>query len=230
MSYNSLIINKLQADRYLARLLEKTISEVKHEAIQQAKTLSSGFTRLTWYSSCFTDNYQDVCSKLKREDIRFAKAIIQLLKQNDVIREMSDIFVRDMFNNLSDERIKNIGRILAKPGANFTASTVTNRSFSYSIAVAVSMSIGIKSEINRSLTVWAGRGVFSAGIYGKVQIAADAADRLAKKNPTFYHALYDVELEMLFYLIEPIINRVDNFARSLKTDEDIVSDILRITQ
>ncbi|MGB8667602.1 MAG: hypothetical protein WCD24_23095, partial [Serratia inhibens] len=69
MSYNALIAKKLQADDYLANLLEKSISETGKQALIQAGHITDGFTRLTWYLSCFFDNYQDVCKRLEKEDV-----------------------------------------------------------------------------------------------------------------------------------------------------------------
>lgn len=108
MSYNSLILNKIDADRYMANLLDRSLDAVQQQAVQQAKNIYSGVERLSWYSSCFMDNYQDVCTRLKQEDIRFAKAIFTLAKHIDVIREMIEIYVNYMFENLSDQRIRNI--------------------------------------------------------------------------------------------------------------------------
>ncbi|MGB8666748.1 MAG: hypothetical protein WCD24_18700 [Serratia inhibens] len=230
MSYNTLILKKIEAEKYLSQLLSNSISEVAFQTVKQAQLISSGFSRLTWYSSCFTDNYQAVCSRLKKEDIRFSKAIVHLIKRQDIVREMVEVFVGYMVNNLSDERVRNIARILAKSGASFTASTVTNLSFRYSISAAVCMGIGIRSAIDSALTVWMGRGVIAAGIYGYVQTAADSAEKLASRKPVYHSALYALELEMLYFLIEPVITKIDTFSQSLKTDQEIASDIIRITQ
>lgn len=51
MSYNSLILNKLDADRYMANLLDKSLAGVQQQAVQQAHLIYSGVERLSWYSS-----------------------------------------------------------------------------------------------------------------------------------------------------------------------------------
>ncbi|MBV4366315.1 hypothetical protein [Erwinia phyllosphaerae] len=231
MSHNVLLAEKLEADRYLSLLLEKSIHKTKEEALKQAKLIESGIQRLTWYSSCFFENYKDVCEKQKIEDIRFAKALIKIIKNlnSNVINEMVTIFVDQMVRGLSDERIRNITRILARNGSSITTSTLTKLSFSYTIASAVSSGFDMRAAIDSATTVWTGRAVLTANLYGYVQKAANAAERLKKRNLIYYSALYQEELEMLYFLIEPLINRVDNFGRSFLTDQEIASNILRIT-
>lgn len=228
MSYNSLILNKLEADRYMANLLDRSLDALQQQAVQQAKNIYSGAERLSWYSSCFMDNYQDVCTRLKQEDIRFARAIFTLAKHNDVIREMIEIYVNYLFENLSDQRIRNIIRILAMSGTFVTSSTLTRLSISYSISALVATSLGMKVSVEGALTVWAGRGIALVGAYGYVQIASQAAERLLHKHGRYYRDLYGRDLEMLYFLIEPIIERVDAKSQWQKTDQDIVSDILRL--
>ncbi|MFT0683632.1 hypothetical protein [Enterobacter hormaechei] len=228
MSYNSLILNKLDADRYMANLLDRSLEAVHQQTLQQAKTIYSGVERLSWYSSCFMDNYQDVCTRLKQEDIRFAKAIFTLAKHNDVIREMIEIYVNYMFENLSDQRIRNITRILAMSGTFVTSSTLTRLSIAYSVSALVASSLGMKVSVEGALTTWATRGIALAGAYGYVQIASQAAERLLHKHGRYYRDLYGRDLEMLYFLIEPIIERVDANNQWQKTDQDIVSDIIRL--
>lgn len=228
MSYNSLILNKLDADRYMASLLEKSLDAVHQQTVQQAKIIYSGMERLSWYSSCLMDNYQDVCTRLKQEDIKFAKAIFTLAKHNDVVREMIEIYVNYMFENLSDQRIRNITRILAMSGTFVTSSSLTRLSFAYSVSALVASSLGMRISVEGALTTWATRGVALAGAYGYVQIASQAVERLLHKHGRYYRDLYDRDLEMLYFLIEPIIERVDANNQWQKTDQDIVSDIIRL--
>lgn len=71
MYYSNAILTKMASDKILARKLEDAISGVKDQATDQLGRLQGGATRIAWHLSCFTDNYQDVCSRLKTEDVRF---------------------------------------------------------------------------------------------------------------------------------------------------------------
>lgn len=79
MSHNAYILKRLEADRYLASVLDKSVSEVGKQSLKQASSLYDGTERLSWYLSCFTENYFDVCIKMKKEDYRFIKAIRRLV-------------------------------------------------------------------------------------------------------------------------------------------------------
>lgn len=230
MSYNALILKKIEADKYLAKILEKSLIGVKDEAFKQAQLINDGFTRLTWYSSCFLENYQDVCSGLKKEDIRFIKAIISLTQHRDTIRKMLEIYIDYMLNNLSDQRIRNIIQILSKSSARFTTTALTQVSLAYSISAAASMSSGLKISVEGALTTWAIRGVTATGVYGYVQAASNAAERLKYKYAKYYNDLYSHNMEMLYFLIESVTDRVDVFNQFGKTDAQIASDIISIIQ
>lgn len=43
--------------------------------------------------------------------------------------------------------------------------------------------------------------------YGYVQESADTADRLRARNPRYYYELYAEKLEMLYFIVEPVISR-----------------------
>lgn len=105
--YNGIIIDKIQAEKYYALRLENALQDVKNQAIEQAEYINNGFTRLSWYTSCFTDNYQDVCTQLRYEDTKFLVSLRQLVKRKDVIYDMVKIYVDHMLSSLSNGRIKN---------------------------------------------------------------------------------------------------------------------------
>ncbi|MBP2169404.1 hypothetical protein J2125_002596 [Erwinia toletana] len=78
MAYsNRQIITSLEADRYIALRLERALGGVGEQMVIQGNMFADAFTRLTWYISCLTDNYQDVCQNLKNEDKRFVLGIVE---------------------------------------------------------------------------------------------------------------------------------------------------------
>lgn len=88
MYYNNVVISYLQANKILAIKLERAVSGIEQRVSSQVKTIGAGVTRALYYTSCFTDEYQDVCKKQKNEDVRFAKGIYHLLQRNDIVYEM----------------------------------------------------------------------------------------------------------------------------------------------
>lgn len=80
MYYCDAIVSKMASDKALARRLENALSGVHDQVIEQASRIQDGATRMSYYASCFTDNYQDVCSKLKTKMFDFLKLSINWLK------------------------------------------------------------------------------------------------------------------------------------------------------
>lgn len=93
MYYSDAIISKMTSDKILARKLEHALSGVREQVIEQAGRIQDGATRMAYYTSCFTDNYQDVCSKLKSEDVRFFEAFYQRVKDRKMILTLIQIYV-----------------------------------------------------------------------------------------------------------------------------------------
>lgn len=66
------------------------------------------------------------------------------------------------------------------------------------------------------------------GIYGIIQKAADSAHRLHITYPTYYSALYAQELEMMYFLIEPLLERAGAFKAQWVSDGEIKDIITRM--
>ncbi|AJJ63602.1 hypothetical protein [Yersinia aldovae] len=225
--YNSIIISKMQADKIFALRLEQALQGVKKQVLEQAKLLDMGVTRLSFYASCFASNYQDVCASQKQEDIRFMEALVQLLKHNDIIREMVAIYVDQFLKGVKEERIPKIQRLLSKMGADIASTSMSNQAFSSAITASVYYSVSMRLSIDSKLNKISAIAVTATGLYGHVQQAASAAQRLKMRNKPYYLALYSLKLEMLYFLIEPVISRNDHFFRpSMATDSEVASAIM----
>ena len=264
MSYNAYILKKLEAHKYLASVLDKSISEVGKQSLKQANSIYDGTERLSWYLSCFTENYFDVCVKIAKEDYRFIKAIRKLvspakmtftlsqrvflatftssynynsiitlddgLYYPDIINAMIEKYIDNLFVDISEARVPNIVRILTKYSAKFTASGLTTRAVTYPIVTAICISAGLKVALESTLTTTIRWGVSGLGLYSYARIAADAADRLKNRNLTFYNTLYNMEVEMLYFLIEPITIKIPEKLRTSLSDEEIAAAILRLIE
>ncbi len=97
MYFSDSIITSLQAEKILALKLDKALAGVKNNVTSTLKQIGNGVTRASYYTSCFTDNYQDVCAKLKHDDIRFVSGLIQLYKDRDIIFEMIRLYIEVHF-------------------------------------------------------------------------------------------------------------------------------------
>ena len=159
-------------------MLEEALAGVRDEMLEQGKKLQAGATCAIYYTSCFTQNYQDVCAKQKSEDIRFMLAIVKMVREHDVLQRMIRIYIDMLLQNLTPDRIRRIQQELVKQGATFASGSVTNQSLSAAITMAVCYSFSLKVTVERTLLRHGTKGVMIVGMYGYVQDAAEAAGSL----------------------------------------------------
>jgi hypothetical protein len=68
--------------------------------------------------------------------------------------------------------------------------------------------------------------VNGAIIYSKAQVAALAANKLKFQDSEYYQALYQQNLEMLYFLIEPQMTKIIYQVESGGNNEEIIGDAL----
>ncbi|ARJ44248.1 hypothetical protein B1H58_09360 [Pantoea alhagi] len=229
MITNTTLITKMQADQLLAVRMEKALGGVKDAILEQATRMQQGATRLVYYTSCFTVNYQGVCSGQKTEDVRFLEALVQLVKHPHVIERMLKIYVDLLLRNSQEQnRIRHIQQALIKKGANIATSSLTSQAFSSAIVAAIGYSFGATIAMDTKLAKISAASVTIVSYYGYVQEAADAAHRLRQQIPVFYQALYAIKLEMLYFIIEPLITRNAHLHTFPSSEDEIADAIMRI--
>ena len=236
MYHSNSIITSLQADKILAVKLEEALTGVKDNVVANLKQMGDGVTRASYYASCFTENYQDVCSKLKHEDVRFIAGVIQLIKDRNVIFEMIRIYIEIHFKNKNEGRAQHVLRQLVSSGVHISSTGLTNRLLIIAIATAICRSYSFNAIINERINrtksiVFKGSVTLTAvtlNLYGLVQEAANCADTLKKFNAFYYSALYERNLEMMYFLIEPVITRSPYLNPMLISDDELVHLIIKL--
>lgn len=238
MHFNSSIITSVQADKILALKLDKALAGVKDSIASTLKQMGDGVSRASFYTSCFTENYQDVCAKLKHDDLRFISGLIQLYKDRDVIFEMVRLYIEVHFKNKTEGRVQNILRKLVDAGVYLSTTGTTNRLLIISVATAVCQSYNFHTIVHGRISqarmlVLKGSVTASAisfSVYGLVHEAANCADNLKKFNAFYYQALYERNLEMMYFIIEPLITRSPYLNPMLISDDELVDLIVRLTR
>lgn len=230
MYHSDLIINAIQADKLMALKLEKSLSGVKDPMLKQAKKIGDSATRMLFYTSCMTENYQDVCEKLKEEDIRFLEGLVQLVKNRDVIYRMIYIYFDEIFKHKKRQQIEMIQMTLVRAGVNISGSALTNQSFVLGITSAVCLGVGL----NTFLVEWTGKvttfGVVGLSLYGYVQQAADSAERLKTSAPGYYSLLYINKLEMMYFFVESAFDRARAFQQGYMSDSAVANTIINLVK
>ncbi|QIZ49279.1 hypothetical protein [Dickeya fangzhongdai] len=197
--------SKMEADRVIASQLENIIKKLKDNTISLTTDLYSGIERTSWYSSCLFERYNDVCEELKFEDRRMFFAIVEVYKREDVILDMVKIYI-DILMKSFDEKKQSI---IAKSVLGTTSEMMTNRaikeSISYLLAKSIASSFSFGSLVRKKINTYSLHGMTITAFYGKVQKAAMSARHLRDINPPLYWSLYSIQVEMLYFLIEPVL-------------------------
>lgn len=225
---NNEIISYLQANKILALKLDYALTGVGKAVSNQIETIGAGATRALYYTSCFTDEYQDVCQQQKTEDIRFKNGVIYLLRHGNVAYDMLKIYFEEIFKYKTSEQLERIKQMLMAVNIHIAASSLTNMGFALATASFVAAGMNLSLELSALVGRRTGQVVGGIGLYGVVQKAADSARRLHITHPEYYSALYAQELEMMYFLIEPLFERAEAFKAQWVSDDEIADIITRM--
>lgn len=228
MYNNNEVISYLQANKILALKLDHALTGVGKAVSNQIETIGAGATRALYYTSCFTDEYQDVCQKQKTEDIRFKNGVIYLLRHGNVAYDMLKIYFEEIFKYKTPDQLERIKQMLMAVNIHIAASSLTNAGFALATASFVAAGMNLSLELSALAGRRAGGVVGAIGIYGVVQKAADSAHRLHVQYPAYYSALYMQQLEMMYFLIEPLFQRAESFKAQWASDDGIADIITRM--
>ncbi|KLW05064.1 hypothetical protein [Enterobacter hormaechei] len=225
---NNEIVSYLQANKILALKLDHAVTAVGQNVKTQVNMIGKGATRLLYYASCFTDEYNDVCLRQKSEDLRFRDAVYKLVSGVDVVYEMLRLYFEEVFKYKNPKQLEYIKQRLMAVNVHIAAVSLTGAGFTLAVAACVRLGLNISLELSAITGRWASRGIAFIGLYGVVQQAADSAHRLYVEFPAWYSALYAQELEMLYFLIEPVFRRTDATRAQWASDDDIADIITRL--
>ncbi|WP_252145513.1 hypothetical protein [Yokenella regensburgei] len=228
MYYRDDVISYLQSNKILALKLDHALTAVREMVIDQVKTIGMGATRALYYTSCFTDEYQDVCQQQKTEDFRFGFGVINLLQHGDVVYNMVRIYFEEIFKHKTSEQLERIKELLMAVNVHIAASSLTKAGFAIATATSVCVGMNLNLEMRALTASRSGRGTVLATAYGIVQKAADSARRLQVLYPVYYSALYMQELEMMYFLIEPLFERAGALEAEWASDYGIANIITRM--
>ena len=227
MYYKDEIINYLQSNNILALKLDHALTGTGDFVSHQIDMIGAGAKRALYYTSCFTEEYQDVCHQQKSEDIRFQRGAVHLLQQGNIVYEMLRTYFEEIFKYKTNEQLDYIKKGLMAVNVHIAASYLTNAGFALAVASAIAIGMNLSLDMS-ALTGGRTAGIFGiAGIYGIVQKAADSAYRLHYTAPDYYAALYAQELEMMYFLIEPLFDRAEAFKNGT-SDHEIINVIKKM--
>lgn len=101
------------------------------------------------------------------------------------------------------------------------ASHLTQNGFSSAVTAAVAIGMKVNLDMSALIGRRAGSALTITGIYGVIQKAADCANRLNYTLPAYYAALYEKELEMMYFLIDPLFVNSGALKNTSPSDNEI---------
>ena len=130
----------------------------------------------------------------------------------------------------SREAVREVDRKVARLLSGYTSGKLAKSIISNAIATIVMNSRSFKSEALSTINSKTLVIITWVSFYGKVQQAARSASNLKFMNRSFYDFLYSNNLEMLYFVIEPMVKKSERAAMN-KSGEDrfisIVSELVR---
>ncbi|MGX4988522.1 hypothetical protein [Enterobacter kobei] len=232
MYYSETIIKKIGTDKELAVRLDKALAGVKEGVVDYLNGLEDGITRLLYYTSCLTENYQDVCNKLSSEDKRFLFSLYELIKHRDVIFRIIKVYIETLLKNKSEVEKKTILEKLTPFTTNYSIKYISRNGLIYAVAAYIcygnNMNLAVQNSLMKKTGSRVGVVIGGLNLYGLVQYAAESADNLKNFCPLFYNALYAEGLEMMYFLIEPIIMKSGYLNINSASDEEITRALKRM--
>lgn len=238
MDVSSELKFNMQYERQAALSLEKALDGVSNNASTTFDDIKAGVERASWYSSCLFDKYKDVCKGLYEEDKRFILSMAELFKKRDIILFMVVAYIsfeiskvkKDGESRSSREQVREFDRKVAGLLSKYTSGKMAKSIVANTIATMVMNSYSFKSEALRTINSKTLVIITWVGFYGKVQQAARSASNLKFMNRLFYDFLYSNNIEMLYFVIEPMVKKAERAAMN-KSGEDrfisIISELVR---
>jgi hypothetical protein len=207
MNMSLYLKSKMESDRRISIALEKGISKFKEGSISNIHNVYRGIERTSWYSSCAFDKYKDICNELRTEDHRMYLAIEKVYQHSDILLKIIELYINNILNNFNNENQKNIINKVLSLSVNYATATTTKLAGAYAIAKIITSSANFTSSIRVRISSTSYAAITIIDFYGRVQKAAMSARNLLITNPTYYHVLYNNNLEMLYFIVEPFLSK-----------------------
>ncbi|HCM9583222.1 TPA: hypothetical protein N5O36_004409 [Enterobacter asburiae] len=222
---------KMQSNKQLAIALTNSLRDMHEEHMATLEKVKQGTQRLISYGACLMPDeyYRNACRDTWREDKRLVLALGEIYNRKDVTLDMVEIYFRKTLNRLGEQKSKdmitNIHNLLGK-AAEHASAKASKLALSFTLANLIINSRDFKQNHIRLVNSFSTWFVNGATLYSKAQVAASAANRLKFQDPQYYQALYNENIEMLYFLIEPQMSEIIYQVNSGDNNEQVIGDAL----
>lgn len=203
---------KLQSDRQLSIYTQHGFNSFAQVTKNTVSDIYSGIERASWYTSCVIPRYGDICSELITEEKRMSLSIASVFKHHDVIQHMFILYFEMLEKDSKDGNKNSSAQRLVKGIARHSAKTATDRFTRHAITYALSKSLSgseiVSKVVAERIASKSPYIVFALQVFGIDQKAALASRKLKILEPGYFSILYAAQLEMLYYFIEPVLEKI----------------------
>lgn len=172
MYHSEEIIRQLQSQKILAMKLDQAVRAVGEEVKSQLSNIGAGAQRLLYYTSCFTDEYYDVCTRQNLGDTRFRKGIFHLVSRWNIVFDLINAYVEELVKNYSPAELSAIQHALMRANVHISTSTLTSYQFSTGAASTICLYVTLPPSEVKVVSGLTGAAIGGLGMSGVAQIAS----------------------------------------------------------
>lgn len=170
----------------------------------------SGVERASWYASCLIPACHDVCGGLISEEKRMLCSILSVFRHRDVIAHMFKLYFEMIIDDCSagnkTNRIRHANAKITEAATSIPTGRATRLALSLTLAQSLAASDIVSQTAIKRLSRRIPTIVMAFQLFGTEQKCALAARRLKALDAEYYAVLYQAEVEMLYYFIEPVLS------------------------
>ncbi|WP_239101915.1 hypothetical protein [Pantoea agglomerans] len=139
---------------------------------------------------------------------------------------MVEIYFRKKLSRIGDTGIQNIQRLLAEKASDYAFDKFSKLAIAQLIALVITQFRDFKQSHINVINATSSYAVTAFKFYGKFEVATKAARKLRFDDAEYYFDLYNANLEMFYYLIEPEMSRIIYLKNSGSTSEEQILNLL----
>lgn len=203
---------KFQSDRQFALYMQQGATATWKAMQGIGSDIYAGVERVSWYASCLIPAYHDVCRELVAEEKRMHRSVLSLFRYRDVIAHMFMLYFEMIINdNNAGNKAGQVRKAISKT-THVTSHIPTARATRLALALTLTNALAASDFVSQAVVERLARRVptivLAFQLIGTDQKCALAARRLKMLDPEYYALLYQAEVEMLYYFIEPVLSEL----------------------
>ncbi|WP_338804574.1 hypothetical protein WDV76_04150 [Xenorhabdus griffiniae] len=218
----------LEAQCEAALRLERAVEEVGVMAIDTVENIGLGAKRALWRTSYFWDGYEDVNEKINADDKRMIINLWTAKNEKDFIMRMAVAYVDELFKDYSEDARERIYLGVLKFSAKVAAFKSTKLSISIVVAEFIYRTLITNILVKNIARKFINMALSAFQSYGYFEKAAVSADKLKRECPSLYWALYSKNLEMMYFIVEPVLSKGTHLIGKKGIDKPDENSVARV--